>query len=90
VIALLVAGVVFNVPAGPLGNALRAWGSQAHVELLFKESDLRGLYTLGYKCDCDPLEALDAIIDGQEVVSWDIHKDGMVSVRRVPPEEISL
>lgn len=74
-IALAVAGLAFTIAPGRLADRLRDWSEQADVQLLFDESDVRGLGTLGFKCsDCSPYEALDGIIDGQ-AFRWAIHRD---------------
>ncbi|MCC4591667.1 TonB-dependent receptor [Xanthomonas campestris pv. cannae] len=54
----------FDIPAGPLAPALNALARQAGLQLLYRPELVRGLSTPGVHDIADPLQALDALLQG--------------------------
>lgn len=71
----------FNIPAGPLGDALTLFATQADQQILFSGDLVAGRRTRGLQGRHTPSQALDALLDGTEL-SWGQSRPGVFYLRR--------
>ena len=74
----------FRIPAGPLGQALTAYGVQADRQLLFTSDLVAGLSSPGLRGRYTPEAGLDRLLAGTGL-SWSESRPGVIVLRRSAP-----
>lgn len=80
----------FDIPVGPAESALRAFSTQAGVELLFSTEVAAGITTNPVRGELAPAEALRLLLDGTELVAVREEKSGVFRITREAKREIPV
>lgn len=60
-------GQSFEIPAGPLDQALNAWSVQSGKDLIYKSETVRGIEVPGFDGEVSSQEALDQLLNGSNL-----------------------
>lgn len=71
----------FNIPAGPMGEALTLFATQADQQIFYSGDLVAGIRTAGLRGRYAPSRALDALLAGTGL-SWAQTRPGVVFLRR--------
>lgn len=69
----------FNIPAGPMGGALNAFGAQSDQQIFFTSAQVEGRRSLGVQGRMAPGMALDRLLMGSGL-SWTQSRPGVFSL----------
>ncbi|MFJ6024273.1 TonB-dependent receptor domain-containing protein [Brevundimonas sp. NPDC092305] len=76
----------FNIPAGPLGDALNAYATQSDQQILFSSSLVEGLRTQGLRGRYAPADALNRLLAGTGLSGRET-RPGVIVLRRAEAAE---
>ena len=80
----------FDIPAGPAETALRAFSTQAGVELIFSTEVAANVRTNAVRGELPPLEAVKRLLDGTELKAVRDEKSGVFRITRALRESTPL
>src|SRR5690349_21254710 len=76
--------VDFDIPAGPLGDALTRLARQGDLQVLFEPELVAGKTSLGVSGRYTPIEALTRLLEASGL-SWETINDSTVMLKAGPP-----